>query len=121
MRSVVRSRAPFHGTSRQMRPLPTPEDSGLFAGVAGPFGAAVYHSLVVDPAQLRQPWRVTATDELDEVAAIERHVPGEEPAYGLQFHPESYLSDEGDRLRRNWLSAISRWRLTIDNAPVPRS
>lgn len=75
---------------------------GLFAQVAAPLTVARYHSLRVD--QLGDGLTVTARTVDDRVMAIQhqRH-----PLYGVQFHPESYLTIGGDQLMRNFLCAIA--------------
>lgn len=98
---VVAGVAPFHGSTREIRPL---AGEGLFAGFQGaPFRAATYNSLVVDEKSLRAPWRVTARCDRGEIQAIAREVPGEAPAFGIQFHPESFLSENAALLCSNWL------------------
>lgn len=122
--SIDRCKAPFHGSARAIHTIKVPASapgtgaggnlvSPLFRGCPDYFQAAVYHSLIVNGQQLTPPWRVAAVDDLDEVQAIERIVPGEAPAFGVQFHPESYLSEQADRLRSNWLAAIQRWRAEL--------
>ena len=104
--TVIRARAPRHGMTRTILPA-AGIDTGLappgWLGHLAPFRAATYHSLVVDPATLpmRQPqlgdlssgWRIDARCDEGEVQAISRLVPGEAPAFGVQFHPESFLSE----------------------------
>ncbi|PTA67441.1 chorismate-binding protein [Deinococcus arcticus] len=95
---VVRAQ-PVHGRPEYVRHAGT----GLFAGVpqAAPFGR--YHSLVVRglPGAL-----ITATSADGEAMALE--VPGQ-PAWGVQFHPESVLSPAGRVLLGNWLRLAARW------------
>ncbi len=98
---IVPGSAPFHGSTREIRPL---RSGGLFAGLgAASFRAATYNSLVVEEATLPAPWRVTARCELGEVQAIAREVAGDADAFGIQFHPESFLSESAALLRGNWL------------------
>lgn len=98
---IVPAAAPFHGSTRKILPLTS---SGLLAGLPlSGFHAALYNSLVVDEGSLPAPWVVTARCEQNEVQAIARLVPGRAPAFGIQFHPESFLSENADLLRTNWL------------------
>jgi anthranilate/para-aminobenzoate synthase component II len=108
--AVVPAQAPFHGSTREIRVIGAP---GLLSGLEPTFRAAVYHSLAAStapPASLAPGWRITASCEDGDIQALCREVPGEAPAYGLQFHPESFLSAAcAPVIRRNWLSALSRW------------
>ncbi|HET6404106.1 MAG TPA: aminodeoxychorismate/anthranilate synthase component II [Candidatus Thermoplasmatota archaeon] len=77
----------------------------IFAGVPSPFLAARYHSLVVDAASLpadleRSAW----TDEGELMGARHRRYPIE----GVQFHPESILTEHGKTLLRNFLESTRR-------------
>jgi anthranilate synthase/aminodeoxychorismate synthase-like glutamine amidotransferase len=101
---VVPARSPFHGTTRRI--IPVEPRSRLFAASAPSFRAAVYNSLAIEAATLPAPWRVTAYCELGDVAALERDVPGEAPAFGVQFHPESFLSEGASALRESWLAVV---------------
>lgn len=73
----------------------------LFAGMSERIEVARYHSLEVEEASLPDTLRVTArTQDTDEVMAVE-HV--SDPTFGLQFHPESILTPEGERIARNFI------------------
>ncbi len=95
---IVRAKVPIHGRPSKIRFSASP----MFTGLANPFSAARYHSLVVD--RLTQPpsLRVTAWSEDHEVMALEHE---RLPVFGLQFHPESILTDGGYQLLRNFLVA----------------
>ncbi len=79
-------------------------DSDVFRGLANPFTATRYHSLVVDHDTLPGCLEITAWTEEDD-GTIEimglRH--RELPIYGVQFHPESILTDQGHALLKNFL------------------
>ncbi len=80
-------------------------DTGVFAGIANPFEATRYHSLVIEKASLPDCLEVTAwtlddKGEVDEIMGI-RH--REYPIEGMQFHPESILTEHGHRLLKNFL------------------
>jgi GMP synthase-like glutamine amidotransferase len=64
----------------------------MFAGLPNPFRAARYHSLVISRDHVPPELRVTATAEDGEIMAVE-HV--RHPVIGLQFHPESVLTEHG--------------------------
>ncbi len=78
---------------------------GLFAGLASPIEATRYHSLVIDPPTLPREFEVdawsTAPDGAREIMAI-RHKTL--PVYGVQFHPESFLTPVGHDLLRAFLA-----------------
>ena len=96
---VVRAEAPRHGKASQV------EHDGdyLFAGLASPFAAGRYHSLVADPSSLPTEVRITAWTS-DGVVMGVRHL--ERPLFGVQFHPESVLTPEGPSLLRNFLNIV---------------
>lgn len=73
---------------------------GVLAGLPQPFIATRYHSLTVAPETIPDELEVTATTASGIVMAL-RH--RELPIHGVQFHPESVLTDGGHRLLANWL------------------
>ncbi len=75
--------------------------AGLFKGLPSPFEATRYHSLAVDPAGLPAELDVTARTP-DQVIMGLRHRTA--PIEGVQFHPESILSEHGHRLLATWLA-----------------
>lgn len=75
------------------------EKSPLFTGVPKKFRAARYHSLIVSPEGLPQQLRVTAQTDKGEVMALE-HI--DCPLFGVQFHPESVLTQEGMKIIKNF-------------------
>ncbi len=83
-----------HGkTSRIMH-----KGTGIFEGLPQGFKAARYHSLVVD--NIAEPLEVIATTEDGEIMAIAHK---QAPTIGIQFHPESFMTEHGDQLVRNFL------------------
>jgi anthranilate synthase/aminodeoxychorismate synthase-like glutamine amidotransferase len=78
--------------------------AGVFDGIASPFTATRYHSLVVDRSTVRAPLDITAESEDGLVMGL-RH--RDLPIQGVQFHPESILTDAGHQLLRNFLAANS--------------
>ena len=76
------------------------EGQGVLAGVPQPFIATRYHSLTVLPETIPAEFEVTGKTETGIVMAM-RHK--ELPVEGVQFHPESVLTDGGHRMLANWL------------------
>jgi anthranilate synthase/aminodeoxychorismate synthase-like glutamine amidotransferase len=72
----------------------------LFKNIASPFEATRYHSLVISPEQFPKQLEVSARTD-DGVIMGVRH--REYPIEGVQFHPESVLTQEGEHIIRNWL------------------
>ena len=85
---IVRARRPMHGKTSRIHH----DGDGLFAGVPSPFTATRYHSLVIAPDSLPAALRVTATSEDGEIMAVAHR---EHPVAGVQFHPESALTEHG--------------------------
>ncbi len=100
------SQKPLHGLSRL---LSINEKSGIFRGSEDELVMASYHSLTCK-GQARLPWRVSARSEIGEIQAIERLKNGEAPAVGLQFHPESFLSQNSEALLNRWFEMVDDWQ-----------
>jgi anthranilate synthase/aminodeoxychorismate synthase-like glutamine amidotransferase len=95
--SVVRAPVPVHGKTSIIEH----NSQGVFAGIAGPFQASRYHSLVVADEGFPADLEVTARTKEDALIMGLRH--RRWPIHGVQFHPESILTAEGRRLLRNFL------------------
>jgi para-aminobenzoate synthetase component 2 len=88
---VVRARRPMHGkTSRIFH-----QGTSVFTGLPSPLVATRYHSLVIAPESVPPELTVTATAEDGEIMAV-AHVA--HPVVGVQFHPESVLTEHGYRM-----------------------
>ncbi|NBU40612.1 MAG: aminodeoxychorismate/anthranilate synthase component II [Planctomycetia bacterium] len=99
--SIVRAKRLMHGKVDHIEHT----GAGLFAGVASPLEATRYHSLVIDPPSLPRDFEVdawsTAPDGSREIMAIRHRTL---PVYGVQFHPESFLTPTGPDLLRAFLA-----------------
>jgi anthranilate synthase/aminodeoxychorismate synthase-like glutamine amidotransferase len=93
---VVRAPVLMHGKTS----LVHHDGRGVLAGLADPFRATRYHSLVVSPENLPDVLVVTAESEDGTVMGVRHRAL---PVEGIQFHPESILTDDGHRLLANWL------------------
>lgn len=82
------------------------EAKGVFRGINEGFAATRYHSLVVDRESCPQDLAVTA--EADGLIMGLQH--RELPVHGVQFHPESILSNHGTQILRNFLDIAAAWR-----------
>ncbi|MER3456943.1 MAG: anthranilate/aminodeoxychorismate synthase component II [candidate division GAL15 bacterium] len=81
----------------------------VFAGLPNPFRATRYHSLVVDPTHLPPELEVSARSPDGLVMGL-RH--RGRPVEGVQFHPESVLTEDGRELVRNFLQLVQAWHAT---------
>ena len=94
---VVRAPLPIHGKTSTVEH----NRKGVFAGVTASFQAGRYHSLVVDEKTLPGDLEVTARTKEDGLVMGLQH--RTLPIHGVQFHPESVLTNEGRRILRNFL------------------
>jgi anthranilate synthase/aminodeoxychorismate synthase-like glutamine amidotransferase len=92
---VVRAPVLMHGKTSEI----THDGKGIYRDLANPFTATRYHSLIVERESLPDCLEITA--EVDGIIMGLRH--REFPVEGVQFHPESILTDEGKALLRNFL------------------
>ena len=93
---VVRAPEPVHGRTSQIRH----NERGIFQGLANPLIVGRYHSLVVDPRTLPDDLEVTAATDDGVVMALAHR---SWPVVGVQFHPESILTQGGYELLANFL------------------
>ncbi|WP_306519509.1 aminodeoxychorismate/anthranilate synthase component II [Gemmatimonas sp.] len=95
---VVRAGRVMHGKMSRL----AHDGTGLFADIPSPFGVMRYHSLVVERASLPDCLAVTAvaTDDASEVHALQHRT---HPVWGVQFHPESILTEHGRTILVNFL------------------
>ncbi|EPB4370311.1 aminodeoxychorismate synthase component 2 [Citrobacter freundii] len=95
--TVVRAAKVMHGKTSPI----THNGQGVFQGLANPLTVTRYHSLVVAPETLPDCFEVTAWSETQEIMGI-RHRDWD--MEGVQFHPESILSEQGHQLLANFLN-----------------
>jgi anthranilate synthase/aminodeoxychorismate synthase-like glutamine amidotransferase len=96
---VERAAAPVHGKTS----LVSHDGRGVFHGLPSPFEATRYHSLLVARPSLPPAFEVSAETDDGQVMGL-RH--RRWPLEGVQFHPESILTEQGPRLVQNWLSSL---------------
>ena len=95
--TIVRAAKVMHGKTSPIYH----NGQGVFQGLNNPLTVTRYHSLLIDPATLPECFEVTARSESGEIMAI-RH--REWDLEGVQFHPESMLSEQGHQLLANFLN-----------------
>ncbi|GLK67731.1 anthranilate synthase component II [Hansschlegelia plantiphila] len=100
---VERAHRPLHGRASRVEH----DGTGLFEGLPNPVSVARYHSLIVEFDEgYAGPLKVTGRSEEGEAMALahDRH-----PTFGVQFHPESILTEGGHRLLQNFLAIAGQW------------
>lgn len=93
---IVRAQVQMHGKASTI----TTDQRGVYEGLPRQFSVIRYHSLAIERASLPAELEVTSTAEDGEIMGV-RH--REVPLEGVQFHPESILSEHGHALLRNFL------------------
>ena len=99
---IVRAGSVMHGKTSAVHH----HGQGVFAGLPNPFTVVRYHSLVIEKATLPDgleitAWTETPAGELDEIMGVRHQTL---PVEGVQFHPESILTEHGHALLRNFLT-----------------
>ena len=100
---IVKAKRVMHGKTS----LIYHDGKGVFTGLESPFTATRYHSLVIDPLSMPEElevsaWTLDENSEVDEVMGVRHKSQGIE---GVQFHPESILTQYGHELLANFLRA----------------
>lgn len=100
--SVVRAPVPMHGKVSEV------EHKGqtIFRGINGPLKVTRYHSLIVDRATCPDDLAITAETADGLIMAMSHKTL---PIHGVQFHPESILSEHGSTVMRNFLDLAADW------------
>jgi anthranilate synthase component 2 len=97
---IVHARQVMHGKTSPIHHA----DTGVFSGLPNPFEATRYHSLVIDKATLPDCLEITAwterQGEMDEIMGVRHKTLG---IQGVQFHPESILTEHGHQMLQNFL------------------
>ena len=103
---IVRAPELLHGKTSEIHH----EGTGLYAGLPNAFRAVRYHSLVADPATLPDNLVVDARTADGIVMGVHHR---DLPVYGVQFHPESILTDAGKQLLHNFLDVVAGVRQPV--------
>jgi para-aminobenzoate synthetase component 2 len=96
---VIRAPELMHGKTSPIQH----DGRTIFQGLPSPFEATRYHSLIVEDASFPEALEISARTEKGEIMGL-RH--RKFPVEGVQFHPESILTDHGLRLVENWLGSL---------------
>ena len=99
---IVRAQRQMHGKASTL----TTDQQGVYAGLPRDFSVIRYHSLVIERESCPKELLVTSTSEDGEIMGV-RHrdlAGGPTPLEGVQFHPESILSEHGHAMLRNFLN-----------------
>jgi anthranilate synthase component 2 len=111
--TVVRAAVPMHGKVSQIRHA----GGGVFRGINAPIQATRYHSLVVDRESCPEELEVTAESADGLIMGLSHR---SLPIHGVQFHPESILSEQGETILRNFFALAAAWNgRKRDNAAAP--
>jgi anthranilate synthase component 2 len=111
--TVVRAAVPMHGKVSQIRHA----GGGVFRGINAPIQATRYHSLVVDRESCPEELEVTAETADGLIMGLSHR---SLPIHGVQFHPESILSEQGETILRNFFALAAAWNARKrDNAAAP--
>jgi len=107
--NVIRAKKVMHGKTSKIQH----KDKGVFSGLNNPLTVTRYHSLIVDTASLNDEFEITAWTEdchgeFDEIMAFKHKYLALE---GVQFHPESILTEQGKELLNNFL--ISNLKISV--------
>ena len=105
---VISSKAPRHGRMSKVQH----ESTDLFSGIPNPMSACRYHSLIAEERSLPESLRITARTHDGSIMAVENQ---KDHLYGVQFHPESILTEGGFRLLANFLVTAG---ISVDDAIV---
>lgn len=99
--NIIQADNLFHGKTSKIHLQETSKADPLFAGITSPFTATRYHSLIVEPDSLPDELLITAVTKTGEIMGIKHQ---KHPLYGVQFHPESILTDYGKEILGNFIN-----------------
>lgn len=104
--TISHAKSVMHGKTSPVRH----HNTDIFHGLPNPFTATRYHSLVIQPDTVPEGFEITAWTEdaaggIDEVMGIAHR---EMPLFGVQFHPESILTEGGHAMLKNFLEGAGR-------------
>lgn len=92
----------YHGVATPINVKPSKHP--LFKDLPYSISAGRYHSWVIDKSTLSEMWEIAATDENNEIMAIQHKT---HPVCAVQFHPESVLTPDGKKMIENWIKSLN--------------
>jgi anthranilate synthase/aminodeoxychorismate synthase-like glutamine amidotransferase len=95
--NVIRAKRLMHGKTDQIHH----DGKAIYQGMPNPFTATRYHSLIIENGTLPAEYSVTAWTDHDEIMGV-RHKSW--PLEGVQYHPESFLTEQGEKLLANFIN-----------------
>lgn len=100
---IIKGKKPMHGKISEI----THNNKGVFYNVKNPLKVTRYHSLIIDKEKVPKELEITA-ETSDEVIMGIKH--NKLPIYGVQFHPEAELTEEGHKILENFILECKRFR-----------
>ena len=100
---IIKGKKPMHGKISEI----THNNKGLFYNVKNPVKVTRYHSLIIDKEKLPKELEITAKTSDGVIMGI-RH--NKFPIYGVQFHPEAELTEEGHKILENFILECKRFK-----------
>lgn len=100
---IIKGKKPMHGKISEIKH----NNKEIFYNIKNPLKVTRYHSLIIDKEKFPKVLKVTA-ETLDEVIMGIKH--NELPIYGVQFHPEAELTEEGHKILENFILECKRFR-----------
>ena len=112
--AVIRGPVPMHGKVSTI----LHDGKTVFRGINGPFEATRYHSLIVERDSMPDALEITAQTKDGIVMGLSHKTL---PVHGVQFHPESILSEHGHLVLKNFLELAASWNARHRGHRVPRA
>ncbi len=106
---VVHAKKLMHGKTSKIHH----DGKGVFKELENGFTATRYHSLVLDESSVPQEFTVSAKSDDETIMGI-RHKTW--PLEGIQFHPESLLTEVGDKIIKNWIGSCNKIRKSLSSS-----
>ena len=97
---VLRAKRPMHGEASEI----IHDGKGVFKDIPNRFNAGRYHSLIVEMDDMNKALEITARSKNGEIMGLQHR---SHPTFGVQFHPESILTEHGYTLLRNFLEVVN--------------